>query len=175
MRDRDTWEYVQQTPNMKLVAFTWVFCLKPLEKDGKTFLHKARCLIRGDKQKAYIDFDPHNVYAPVACNEAIRILLAYSSAKNLLIEGADISKSYLYGELDIPIVKIQPTDCSGQIEQPGKVCRLKSSYGLRQAGENWGSLLCSTLLNWGSKVSNVDKRMLFLRSGSIHHPRRGCG
>ena len=93
---------------MKPVPFTWVFRLKPLDKDGKTFLHKARCVIRGDKQKAYIDYDPHNVYAPVACHEAIRILLAYSAAKNLLIEGADISNAYLYGKLDIPIVMMQP-------------------------------------------------------------------
>lgn len=95
---------------MKPVPFTWVFRLKPLDNDGRNFLHKARCVVRGDKQTAYVNFDPNNVYAPVACHEAIRILFAYAAAFDLQIEGADISNAYLYGKIDIPIIMQQPTN-----------------------------------------------------------------
>ena len=90
---RGTWEYVKRTPDMKPVPFTWVFKLKPLDIDGKNFLHKARCVIRGDKQTAYVDFDPNNVYAPLVCHEAIRILFAYAAPYDLQMEGADISNA----------------------------------------------------------------------------------
>ena len=136
LRTRGTWEYVKRTPDMKLVPFTWVFKLKPLDIDGKNFLHKARCVIRGDKQTAYVDFDPNNVYAPVVCHEAIRILFAYAAAYDLQMEGADISNAHLYGKLDIPIFMMQPKNSTGIPERPGMVRRLlRSLYGLRQAGE----------------------------------------
>ena len=61
---------------------------------------------------------------------------------------------------------MQSTKSTGIPERPGMVCRLlRSLYGLRQAGEIWGPLLCQTLLPWGFKVSNVDKRMFFLVAG----------
>ena len=61
---------------------------------------------------------------------------------------------------------MQPTDSSCKQERPGMICRLlKSLYGLRQAGEIWGSLFCNTLLSWGYRISNIDKRMFFLVEG----------
>ena len=138
-----------------------------MDKEGTQFLHKARCCIRGDKQQANIDFDPSNVYAPVASHEAIRILLAFAAGEGLILEGADISDAYLYGNIDVPIVMLQPTDSSGMESHPGMVCLLlKSLYGLRQAGEIWGSLLCITLLTWGFQVSNIDKRVYLLDVGT---------
>ena len=112
---------------MKPVPFTWVFKLKPLDIDGKNFLHKARCAIRGDKQTAYVDFDPNNVYAPVVCHEAIRILFAYAAGYDLQMEGADISDVYQYGKLDIPIFMMQPTNSTGVPERSAMVCRLLRS------------------------------------------------
>lgn len=46
------------------------------------------------------------------------------------------------------------------------ICHLlKSLCGLKQAGEIWGSLLGVTLLTWGFRLSNVDKRFFMLQSG----------
>ena len=137
-----------------------------MDAQGKNFLEKARCCLRGDKQLAYIDYDPSNIYAPVASHDAIRLLIAIAAAENAQLEGADVSNAYLYGELDIPIIMQQPTDSSQKPAMPGYHCRLhKSIYGTRQAGEIWGSLLDSSLKSWGFLPSQFDNRIYFFRKG----------
>ena len=87
--------------------------------------------------------------------------------------------------MGVPIVMEQPTDPSGIEAFSGMVCqtipenaRIKSSrnssaislktlYGLKQAREIWGSVLCVTLMNGGFRVTNIDRRC------SIHTQRRG--
>ena len=164
---RGTWIYVIRTSDMRPVPYIWVFRKKPLDDIGLEWLFKARCCLRGDRQVEFLDYDPDFVYAPVAAHESIRILICFAASQNLILEGADISNAYLYGNLDVPIIMEQPTD-SSQIEaRPGYVCKLvKSIYGARQAGEIWGSLLCSTLANWGFLPSLLDPRIYFLRRGS---------
>lgn len=103
----------------------------------------------------------------MASHEAIRLLLAFAAGEGHIIEGADIGNAYLYGDIDVPIIIEQPTDSYGIETFPGMVCLLlKSLYGLKQAGEIWGSLLCVTLLSWGFRLSNIDKRVFFLQSGT---------
>lgn len=79
------------------------------------------------------------------------------------LEGAYICNAYLYGDLDIPMYMTQPTDSSGIEKAPGLLCLLKkATYGLKQAGEIWGSLLYLTLIALGFVVSSFDKRVYFL-------------
>lgn len=113
LRSRHTWSYVTRTPDLNVIPYTWVFRLKPLDNSGCSFLHKARCCIRGDFQNPGIDFDPSNIYAPVASHEAIRTLLAIAAANGLIVEGGDVSNAYLYGDIDVPIFMEQPTDSTG--------------------------------------------------------------
>ena len=131
---------------------------------GTNFLHKARCCIRGDKQTPHVDLEPATTYAPIASNEAIRSLLSFAAGEGHLIEGADISNAYLYGNLDVPIIMQQPTDSKGTELAPGQVRLLvRSLYGLRQAGEIWGSLLYTTVLQCGFKMSSIEKRVYHLK------------
>lgn len=149
---------------MQVVPQTWVFRLKPLENVGVSFLHKARCVVRGDKQETFIDFNPDEICAPVASHEAIRLILAYAASENLLLEGADISNAYLYGNLDVPIYMTQHTNASSIQSQKDFVCLLKTSmYGLKQAGEIWGSLLYRVYISFGFTVSSLDVRVFFLQ------------
>lgn len=67
----------------------------------------------GDKQLAYRDFDPDELYAPVAKHETLRIILAKVAAQDLFVEGADVSNTYLHGDLDTPVIMEQPTDSTG--------------------------------------------------------------
>lgn len=104
---------------------------------------------------------------PVASHKEIRLLLAIASSEILIVEGGDVSNAYLYGKIDIPVVIEQPTDSSGKEAVPGHVCELlQSMYGIKQAGEIWGSLLCEPLLNWGFTRSAVDPRIFFKVAGS---------
>lgn len=119
-------------------------------------------------QEARIDYDPDATYAPVASHESIPLLFAIAARDGLIVEGGDVSNAYLYGEIDVEVLIEQPTDSSGREAQPGKICRLlKSMYGLKQAGNIWGSLLCGTLLNWNFTQSKVDQRVFFMQVGNM--------
>lgn len=57
----------------------------------------------------------------------------------------------------------QLTDSTGVETIPGFICLLKKAiYGLKQAGEIWGSVLFHTLVSLEFKVSSFDKRVQFL-------------
>lgn len=137
--NRNTWAYVKRTPEMKPITFTWIFHMKPLDAEGKKFKKNARCRLRSDRQLAYVDYDPINVYASVASHESIRMLFSLAANEELLMEGADISNAYLFGELDVPIIMNQRTDSTRRHAKPGYLCQLqKSFYGPKQARENLG-------------------------------------
>ncbi len=72
-----------------------------------------------------------------------------------------------YGKLDIPVYMHQPTDSSQCEARPGMVCRLeKSIYGLKQAGNIWGSVMHSTLIQWGFRTSNFDPRLYMYKDNA---------
>ena len=133
-----------------------------LDAEGKKFRKKARCCLRRDRQQAYINYDPTNVYAPVASHDSIRMLQAITAAQKLIIEGADISNAYLYRDLNVAIIMEQPTDCSKCEAMPGHLCKLnKSLYGTKQAGEIWRLLLDRSLKRHGFTNSKYDELIYF--------------
>lgn len=68
--------------------------------------------------------------------------MSYAATNVLEIEGVDVPKSYLFGELDMPVYIEQPSNSSGKKERSGKICKLQRSiYGLREAGSIRGSML----------------------------------
>ena len=75
-----TCSYVKRTHSMKSVAFTWVSKQKPLDAVGTKSIEKARCCLRGDRQMVYLDYEPMNVYAPVASHDSIRMHISLSAA-----------------------------------------------------------------------------------------------
>lgn len=152
---------------MNVLPFTWVFRVKPLDRNGRDVLHKARCCVRGDFQVEDVDFNPYATYAPVASHEAARILFSYATSNGLIVEGGDVANAYLYGQIEYQFHIEQPTDSTGKVEAPGHVCRLlKSMYGIRQAGRIWGSLLVEKLVHWGFKKSTTHSRLLLLSIGT---------
>lgn len=133
LMSRNTWTYVLPKPGVKPVPYTWVFKQKPLDAQGKKFLQKARCCLIVDQQLEYIDY---NLYAPVASHYAIRLLICIAASEGLVLEGADVSNAYLYGDIDLPIIMCQPTDLSQKEAIPGYYCQLnKSLYGTKHAGK----------------------------------------
>lgn len=46
-------------------------------------MEKARCCAPGDEQLSYVDYDPDNIYAPVASHDSIRMLLVLAATENL--------------------------------------------------------------------------------------------
>ncbi len=136
--------------------------MKPCDAEGKKFIEKARCCVRGNRQLAYVYYDSSNIYAPVASHDSTHMLLAIAASEEIYLEVVDVSNAYLYGDLDVPIFMEQPTDSSQKLVLPGYACKLlKSIYGAKQAGEIWRSLLDKSLRDWGFKVSKFDERIYF--------------
>ncbi len=106
---------------MQPVPFTWLCKLKPCDADGKEFMEKARCCVRGDRQLAYVDHVPSSINAPVASHDSIRKLIALAASEASYLEGVDVSNAYIFRELDVPIIMEQTTDSSQEVVKPG-VC-----------------------------------------------------
>jgi len=116
--------------------------LKPIYNIGEQYLQKARCVVRGDKQQASIDYDPNSIYAPVASHEGLRLILAIAAHRNLILEGGDIANAYLYGTLDVLVIIQQLTNSSGVLMYPSMDCMLtKSMYDLNRLGRYGFSLI----------------------------------
>jgi hypothetical protein len=71
-----TWELVKLPAGHQAIGLKWVFKLKR-DEAGKVIKHKARLVARGFVQQAGVDF--HEVYAPVAHMESVRVLLALAA------------------------------------------------------------------------------------------------
>jgi hypothetical protein len=72
------WEMVDPPPGCKPIGTQWVRKNKEGVK-GEVVRIKSRLVAQGFSQKEGIDYE--ETFAPVACLEAIRILLAFSVAK----------------------------------------------------------------------------------------------
>lgn len=107
---------------MKLVLFKWKLHAKQLDHDETSFLYKDRCVLHGDKQQTYINYDPEQLCAPAEAYETMKMILLITAGQGLDIEGADVENAYLHRKLDITINMGEPTDSSCIIARPGMVC-----------------------------------------------------
>jgi hypothetical protein len=76
------WELVNPPPGCKTIGTKWVWKNKEGEK-REVVRNKSRLVAQGYSQKEGIDYEES--FAPVACLEVIRILLAFSVAKGFKI------------------------------------------------------------------------------------------
>lgn len=125
-----------------------VIWVRPLGIAAENLSHKACCVVRGGQQNTGIDFHPERLFAPVAYQDAIRMILAIAIAVFLVNGGGDVSNSYLNGDIHIQKIIEQPTDSTRIQEMAGNVCvQQKSMYGTKQAENILGPLSDKVLLN----------------------------
>ena len=77
--ENETWELIDPPPGCRPIGLKWVYKVKRDER-STIVKHKARLIARGFVQREGIDFE--EVFAPVACMESIRLLLALAVAKD---------------------------------------------------------------------------------------------
>nr|GFD11561.1 retrovirus-related Pol polyprotein from transposon TNT 1-94 [Tanacetum cinerariifolium] len=70
--------------------------LVKLDEYGDVLKNKARLVAKGYRQEEGIDFE--ELFAPVACIEAIRIFIANAASKNMTIYQMDVKTAFLNGE-----------------------------------------------------------------------------
>jgi hypothetical protein len=131
-----TFEPISPDPLVKPINSRWVFKIK-YNPDGTIDTYKASLVVRGDTQKAAIDYG--EVFAPVAHNTVARMLLALGNALDLEIDLVDICQAFLHAELEEHIV-MRPAKGVNEVLGVPQNFQLKlkrNLYGLKQAPRNW--------------------------------------
>ncbi|WVZ80595.1 LOW QUALITY PROTEIN: hypothetical protein U9M48_028057 [Paspalum notatum var. saurae] len=123
----------------------WVFKNKQGE-NGMVVRNKARLVAQGFCQKEGIDYE--ETFAPVACLEAIRILLAFAASKGFKLQQMDVKSALLNGFIEEEVYKLR-----------------KAFYGLKQSPRAWYARLKSFLLKSGFVMSSIDKTLFLLSRG----------
>ena len=117
-------------PGCRLIGLKWVYKVKRDER-GAIVKHKACLVARGFVQHEGIDFE--EVFAPVACMESVRLLLALPAVKDWRVHHLDVKSAFFNGELAETVFVRQPSGFAFKGEEH-RVLRLrKVLYEMRQA------------------------------------------
>ena len=126
----DVWTLAPKPPHKVIIGTRWVFRNK-LDESGNVVRNKARLVAQGYNQQEGIDFT--ETFAPIARLEAIRILLAFTSHKNIKLYQMDVKSAFLNGFIEEEVFVKQPPGFE-DINFKDHVFKLKKAlYGLKQA------------------------------------------
>lgn len=146
IEDNNTWELVSLPASVKVIGVKWVFKTKLNEK-GEVDKYKARLVAKGFHQTYGVDF--HEVFAPVARWDTIRLILGLAAQRGWSVYQLDVKSAFLHGELKEDVYVEQPKGFESQIDSE-KVYKLKKAlYGLRQAPRAWYSRIESYFIKEG--------------------------
>jgi hypothetical protein len=122
--------------------------------------NKSRLVAQGYSQKEGIDYE--ETFSPVARLEIIRILLAFSVAKEFKLYQMDVKSAFLNWFLEeVGYLKQPPAFESSEF--PHRVYRLrKALYGLKQAPRAWYGRLRGFLFSKTFEMGKVDKTLFLL-------------
>jgi hypothetical protein len=128
--DNKAWTLTDAPLGKKPIGLKWVFKLKR-DTDGNITRYKARLMAKGYVQRTGIDFD--EVFAPVACLELVRFILAIAAHYGWTVHHLDVKSTFLNEDL---VEEVYVKQLPGFIVRgkEGKVYKLhKALYGLRKA------------------------------------------
>ena len=156
------WNLVPAPQDKSIIGTRWVFRNK-LDENGKVIRNKAWLVAQGYNQEEGIDYE--ETFALVARLEAIRILLAFASHKNIKLYQMDVKCAFLNGYLQEEVYVAQPPGFENE-KFPNHVYKLdKALYGLKQAPRAWYERLSKFLLENDFTRGLVDKT-LFIKNHS---------
>nr|GEY12311.1 hypothetical protein [Tanacetum cinerariifolium] len=101
------WEIVPRPDKVMVITLKWIYKLK-LDELGGILKNKARLVACGYRQEEGINFEES--FAPVARLEAIRIFLAYTAHKNMVVYQMDMKTAYLNDNLREEVYVSQPDE-----------------------------------------------------------------
>jgi hypothetical protein len=99
------WILVDPSRDVNVIGTKWVFKNKQGE-DGEVVRNKARLVAQGYSQVEGLDF--RETFAPVARLEAVRILLAFATAKEIKLYQMDVKNIFLNGVIQEEVYVRQP-------------------------------------------------------------------
>jgi hypothetical protein len=102
------------------------------------------------------------IFALVACLEAIRILLNFATSKGFKLYQMDVKNAFLNGVIQEEVFVTQPPGFEN-LKYPNRVYKLsKALYGLKQVPRAWYVRLKMFLLEHGYVMESVDKTIFTL-------------
>jgi hypothetical protein len=119
------------------------------------------CLVtQGYSQVEGLDFG--ETFAPVACLEVIRILLAFVTSEGFKLYHMDVKSVFLNGVIQ-EVVYVMQSPGFENLKYPDRVYKLlKTLYGLKQAPRAWYARLKTFLLEHEYVMGSVDKTLFTL-------------
>ncbi|GKD15264.1 putative ribonuclease H-like domain-containing protein, partial [Tanacetum coccineum] len=136
---------------------TWVEAMNKKDERGIVTRNKARLVSQGYTKKEGIDY--HEVFAPVARIEGIRLFLAYASFMGFMVYQMDVKSAFLYSTIEEEVYVCQPPGFkdSDYLDKVYKV--VKALYGLHQALRAWYGTLAKYLLDNGFQRGKIDQNL----------------
>jgi hypothetical protein len=149
--------------DVNVIGSKWVFKNKQGE-DGEVVMNKARLVAQGYTQLEVLDFE--ETFAPVACLEAIRILLAFVASKGFKLYQMDV-KSVILNSVIQEVEYVRQPSGFESLKYPDRVYKLsKALYRLKQALWAWYARIKTFLLEHGYVMGSVDKILFTLNHGT---------
>nr|GEU57047.1 retrovirus-related Pol polyprotein from transposon TNT 1-94 [Tanacetum cinerariifolium] len=159
----EVWELVPRPDKVVMITLKWIYKVK-LNELGGILKNKARLVGWGYRQEEGIDFE--EPFALVARLEAIRIFLAYTAHKNMVVYQMDVNTAFLNGNLREEVYDSQSDEFVDQ-DNPNHVYKLKKAlYGLKQALRAWYDMLSSFLISQDFSKGSVDLTLFICRNGN---------
>lgn len=153
LKKNQTWTLCKLPSDRKAVGSKWIYAIKT-DENGDIIRYKARLVAQGYSQKIGLDYN--EIFAPVAKQTTLRILLSIASNNNMIVKHLDVKTAFLNGKLKETIYMKQPQG----FEVEGKkdfVCLLnRSLYGLKQAPKSWNDELNDALIKMDFKRNRAD-------------------
>ena len=144
---------------------------------------RARWVLRGDKQRPYRDYNPDNVYSPVASKTSVLTALIIAVQHGLDLYCIDISKAFTVSPLDTthaPKEGLYMQVPKGEFQNHPDLCPfgddttwkcLTSLYGLKQASAMYYDTFSKAILGYtdskGRKYRRNDKDPCVFTKGEL--------
>nr|GFC06066.1 retrovirus-related Pol polyprotein from transposon TNT 1-94 [Tanacetum cinerariifolium] len=134
-----------------------------LDEHGDVLKNKAWLVAKGYRQEEGINLEES--FAPVARIEAIRIFIANTVDRNIIVYQMDVKTAFLNDELKEEVYVSQPEGFVDP-DHPTHVYRLKKAlYGLKQAPRAWYDTLSRFLLDNNFSKGAVDPTLFTRKTG----------
>nr|GEX43476.1 retrovirus-related Pol polyprotein from transposon TNT 1-94 [Tanacetum cinerariifolium] len=159
----EVWELVPRPDKVMVITLKWIYKVK-LDELGGILKNKARLVARSYHQEEGIYFEES--FALFARLEAIRIILAYATHKNMVVYQMDVKTAFLNGNLREEVY-VSQLDGFVDSDNPNHVYKLKKAlYGLKQAPRAWYDMLSSVLFSQDFSKGSVDPTLFIMRNGN---------
>ena len=88
------WSLVPRPVHQNVIGTKWIFKNK-LNEEGNVVRNKARLVSQGYVQEEGIDYE--ETYAPMACLDAIRLLLSFACSNDFKLFQMDVKSAFFNG------------------------------------------------------------------------------